>query len=907
MSGISVKIGFMVVLFGASGMLHAAKYELKPELSNTAFDWSAPSSYQGTHTVGPSSEDIVYIPAGMTAKMTAGSANWTIVNGVSRIVPRDGAVFEVEVLDTYEGRALLDVPVTEFEAKNATDTGTLRKTGGGALELASYGNVVKSAQNRDYYLNVDVLEGDLYLCNKGVKTQEKFYYKDLYVAEGATLHAGVVGYAYCTVLNGTGFIDLDITGVEIDTDQRLIIEGTDYSCFSGWMTGPLRIDINAGRHDITCPTNTIKTICLGGTGVCGFTRLGADNKVPSSLGVGNFNMGGEAGLVYLGTEAETSEKTFWLSSKTFIDAGAHGGLTMKGKFDTSGETSLLRTFTVLGSNDNPCVISGTFPGKAGQTNVFYFIKKGTGTWRMAHHATRGSLGVFDVREGTLQFDSIAPKGEACSLGYATNLFEECVHGQYGSGVPVDYAMVLGDNGTEGTLEYTGTQAASNATRHIAVRTKGRFKSAGANFNLSDVYALGTGEKTLTLDGFANSVNGCMATGLSDGTDGGTLSVVKEGEGTWQLTGTNTFTGSVVSRGGTLLINNPNRNYKWYRFVVMENAYSCDRYDTTYSIGTNEVGEAKAISDDEKAHVQIVHLSLYDADGNDLVKDFEPKIPITQFAFEGGDARIMEPGEVAIGQLGTYTGYKEPSQSLSNLFAVIEYPATGKLSGSKGGVKKDNPSTWLPFVMRLHDDAPAVVRVDFQCGRNREGIGSYNGRNMTAFRLDASADGINWDEGLAMNPAVDVPEKFPRWDSDGSSKVPTNGIRKDKGTVLSRTAAENVEFARYAFSSVGAVNDGVLKVFGDPIEVSGLVVDASAPAGTISNFKLAASGTVDVRNAEFVDGAPLELPGDYSHLEGVGNLAKWGIALDGEYVASKVLGVKNGKLTVYKRGLRIIFR
>jgi hypothetical protein len=105
----------------------------------------------------------------------------------------------------------------------------------------------------------------------------------------------------------------------------------------------------------------------------------------------------------------------------------------------------------------------------------------------------------------------------------------------------------------------------------------------------------------------------------------------------------------------------------------------------------------------------------------------------------------------------------------------------------------------------------------------------------------------------------------------------------------------------------AANGAVLKVLGDPIEGSGLVVDASASAGTISNFKFAESGTVDVRNAEFVDGEPIELPGDYSHLEGVGNLAKWGLALDGEYVASKVLGVKNGKLTVFKRGLRVIIR
>jgi hypothetical protein len=200
-----------------------------------------------------------------------------------------------------------------------------------------------------------------------------------------------------------------------------------------------------------------------------------------------------------------------------------------------------------------------------------------------------------------------------------------------------------------------------------------------------------------------------------------------------------------------------------------------------------------------------------------------------------------------------------------------------------------------------------VRVDFHCGRNREGSGSYNGRNMTAFRLDASVDGINWDEGIAGNPEIDVPEIYPKWDSDGSN-VSCTSIRKDKGTLVPENGSNEVASPdSYAFTSVGAANGAVLKVLGDPIEVSGLVVDASAPAGTISNFKFAESGTVDVRNAEFVDGEPLELPGDYSHLEGVENLAKWGLALDGEYVASKVLGVKNGKLTVFKRGLRVIIR
>ena len=892
------KVAFMVSVLAVSGMLSAATYEFNDALSSsdTYLDWTSLSSYKGNPASLPGSGDVVEIPAGMTAKVTAGSESWGIVNGVSKIVPKDGAVLEVNVPDG--STAVLEVPVTEYGLSDAKNTGILRKTGGGALELASRGNI--TGGNYDYYLDVNVGAGHLYFCKGGETASESFMFRNISVEEDATLHICPTGYTKCDNLDGEGFVTLDNT-----TEQRIYISGKDYSSYGGWMTGPIRIEIEAGRHDITCPTNTINFIRPCGTGICGFTRFGENNSVPSSLGTGNFNMSADAGLIYLGSEPETTEKTLWLTSKMIFDAGAYGGLTLAGKLDTQGGDSRLRTFTISGSNVNPCVISGTFPGKVGQTNVFYLIKKGTGTWRMAHNAARGSLGVIDVEEGVLQFDSIAPKGEACSLGYATNLFEKCEHVLYNQGVPVSYAMVLGGNGTEGTLEYTGTTPEGtampgNATRPVAVRSKGRFKVSDVRFELSDVYALGSGEATLTLDGPGEAGYGSLAHNLSDGKKGGNLSVVKEGEGTWQLTGANTFTGSAVSRGGTLLINN-NPQYRWYRFVVTENAYSCSRYDTTYSTGS------ATSSKEEKGQVQISHIAFYDKDGNNLVKNFKQKDPITQFAFVGGDARVMEPGEVAIGQTGTITRFTDPSQKLENLFNTSGYAASGRIIGSDGGIKQDDPSTWLPIVVRLPDDAPAVVRVDFQCGRNREGPGSYNGRNMTAFRLDASVDGINWDEGIAGNPKIDVPENYPKWDSDGSNDSCTS-IRKDKGTLVPENGSNEVASPdSYAFTSVGAANGAVLKVLGDPIEVSGLVVDASASAGTISNFKFAESGTVDVRNAEFVDGEPLELPGDYSHLEGVENLAKWGLALDGEYVASKVLGVKNGKLTVFKRGLRVIIR
>ena len=55
----------------AGCVLFADDYELKLELSGSdSIDWSDAASYTGSHSSGPSSGDTVYIPDGMTVKVT---------------------------------------------------------------------------------------------------------------------------------------------------------------------------------------------------------------------------------------------------------------------------------------------------------------------------------------------------------------------------------------------------------------------------------------------------------------------------------------------------------------------------------------------------------------------------------------------------------------------------------------------------------------------------------------------------------------------------------------------------------------------------------------------------------------------------------------------------------------------
>ena len=344
--------------------------------------------------------------------------------------------------------------------------------------------------------------------------------------------------------------------------------------------------------------------------------------------------------------------------------------------------------------------------------------------------------------------------------------------------------------------------------------------------------------------------------------------------------------------------------------------------TEYSYGINADGTPRK-ANTENVTLQFLEWAMYDADGNNLLSGLtsgEPD-PVAQYDYDDNyrtqavKSVVLATKEYCYFNRGKvekddpYSG----NGFLKNLFDNSNTKIhTYRGSGNSKGITPDNPSSWISVVVRLPDDAPTPARLDFYSalGTNATDItaekvsAKYNGRILTAYRLDGSTDGVNWDIGISQNNDLDVPGVGSRWYSDHSDKT-ISKTRPGKGFAITKTKPDSVP--SHSFSTIGVANGGVLEVVGDPIEVSGLVVDASAPAGTISNFKFAASGTVDVRNADLASADSLELPGDYSDLDGFSNLGKWNLTFDGERHASLVLSAANGKLTVRKRGLRVIFR
>ena len=278
----------------------------------------------------------------------------------------------------------------------------------------------------------------------------------------------------------------------------------------------------------------------------------------------------DVGFIYLGKGGRTDMRIDYYNrygkSQFFMDGGAHGGLIFEdGAEDLAGSwrnlaeyaykdcswasaknTSVTaERFVLTGSNTTACVISNTII-EGTSVPFFCFIKRGTGTWRFAERPSDmcNNKGPILVEQGRLEFDSFT------ALGLGTKPFTNFWEDVEQEDTRVQYIYRIG-NGTNDamaadlpTMAYLGAGLASS-TRKFAVCGAGRIENGPEAGGLSlsgGVFSDCEGTNTLVLAGPGNNSLTHVTNAI------GTLSVVKEDAGRWELFGTVRIADAEVKAG-----------------------------------------------------------------------------------------------------------------------------------------------------------------------------------------------------------------------------------------------------------------------------------------------------------------------------------------------------------------------
>ncbi len=291
------------------------------------------------------------------------------------------------------------------------------------------------------------------------------------------------------------------------------------------------------------------TWSLGGLNTyTGTTTVNEGTLVVNTLGLtGTASSVGEAATVALGSgnntvvlnyvgAGETTDHTFDLAgstgSVTIDTSGATGALTITGNITASGAGS--KVLTLAGSN-NLNAIQGTISNNS-VANTTSLVKTGNGSWILsgANTYSGGTL----IRNGTLAVSSIGLAGSAGNLG-------------------TNGTINIGNGGQSGALAYTGagetTDRVVNLSGAAGGATIDTSNSTGALIFTSNFTATGAGAKTLTLKGGNNDeIQGAIVD-----SGGGATSLSKINNGTWSLSGANSYSGGTTVTAGTLRLSGPN--------------------------------------------------------------------------------------------------------------------------------------------------------------------------------------------------------------------------------------------------------------------------------------------------------------------------------------------------------------
>ena len=868
------KFRLVSAVFSCTLMLTAGEFHLKSSLAPGVISWNSAATYV-EDTVPSGTSDVVVVPSGFTAELKSDDVgSWNVVTSLASVMVSSGAVFKV----TVSTDSVLDCAVRLCGDGN--DSGKLLKAGSGRLTLTAADDTAASDAGYydDYNLNIEVSAGSLSLPS-GVSGSQQFRYRTLTTAEGTWLTLPSPNAVTVTAgISGTGTLT-NITA----SSQTLTVSCLGHYVYSGRIGGTIRLDVKGGRLDLTATDNTFTgALVVYGNTTVGFTYIGGDG-VPSSTGKGNPNTA-ETGvrLLYLGTEGTSISKPIWGggANEQIIDAGAYGGLIFPSSALIGTSDLKLTRLVFDGSNTTESVFAGWI-FRSNSVDVWpRIVKRGTGTWRFVEHASRSNTGVVAVENGMLRFDSIAEAGTNCSFGLSNELYEDYV-GVKDPTRLTPYALVLGGgtdaSPTEGMLEYSGNGSAFCTTRMLGVKTVGGFKSGSFPLRFKGVAASNLGDKTFVLDGVSTEEN--VIHTVTDGD--GTLSVRKKGTGTWYLDGELSFSGTLSVDEGTLVIRSPAEKYSYYRFTIKEIGYTCSRYE--------EITTPSSMSDFERRSVSLSEFVLYDSEGIQQNVMSVSNHVWTQIA----------PGGFGFAK-DSYSNALVKASSSNPLGAMFDHAVSSAYMQFPASPRLDDPSTWVPIVIRLDDGANEIERFDMYFAYT---IGSapYCGRNPTAISVEGSTDGFVWDM-LYDNDTVETPAASGAslWLSKNWGGNPTAAARKDQGIPISgRRSGMPVYDVLDNVSAVYVATGATLRAENGSPVISKLRVGAYG-AGTIEGFSFAANGELEIDDLASGEKGLSVSWGDCTNLN---NVAGWNVVSGGKRYMRRIIVTQNG-LRVLPKGISI---
>ncbi len=357
------------------------------------------------------------------------------------------------------------------------------------------------------------------------------------IAQGLVLGGASIGSNQFNPLisdNGTGVVSL------YKEDAGLWILGNSANSY----TGITRIDGGALRAEgTTLPTGS--TLVLNG-GVFqssgNFTR--SLNAAPAA-GAGGVNWAGDGGFaagtgkltVNIGGNV-TPDTLQWgtggfvsgsliLSSTTSFDE-----VEILNSIDLNGATRTIQVNTNTTTNSDFASLVGVISNSTGTAGL---TKTGTGILELLADNTYN--GDTSINGGTVR---------AVTIGASTSTASN-----FGTGAG---KITIGTGTTTGTLAYVGDGEISDRLIELAGSTASVvIESSGTGAlvltNLVNA-STGTGGKTLFLRGDLNASNEVTSV-LTDNGAGGVLSVTKDDNGTWILSGQSTYTGTTTVSSGIL--------------------------------------------------------------------------------------------------------------------------------------------------------------------------------------------------------------------------------------------------------------------------------------------------------------------------------------------------------------------